>query len=81
MYNGCAVVPVGWTILDIEKERVRGDLTEFATVLYNPENPGEAYLDIPDRFQRGSVGWITVGLISASVLSLFLGGALLVGMR
>lgn len=76
-YNGCAVVPMGWTILADERERVRGEWARCATVLYNPELPTEAYLDVPDRFHRGSISWLTVKLIVAVGLSLMLGIAIL----
>ena len=77
-YSGNKIVPAGWTILEEEKERVRGDLTQYATVLYNPDRPAKAYLDIPDRFQRGSISWITVELVGAVILTFLLGVALLV---
>lgn len=78
-YHGRAVVPVGWTILASEADRVRGELVQHATVLYNPAQPAEAYLDLPDRFHRGSIGWVTVKLICAAIAALALGTALLAG--
>ena len=76
-YKGCRMVPVGWTIRDDEQERFRAELENFSKVLYNPADPAKAYLDIPDRFQRGSLSWITFSLVSSILVVLFLGAALL----
>ena len=76
-YTGSQIVPAGWTLLEAEKDRIRGDLTKYATVLYNPERLSEAYLDLPDRFQRGSISWTTARLSVAVILALLLLAALL----
>ena len=75
-FTGCRLLPVGWTIRKNEQERVRRELVVFSTVLYNPSDSNDAYLDIPDRFQRGSISWITVALI-LSIITMLLFGVLL----
>ena len=72
-FAGCRLLPVGWTIRKDEQERVRRELVVFSTVLYNPSDPNEAYLDIPDRFQRGSISWITVALILSIFIMILFG--------
>ena len=76
-YKGHRMAPVGWTIQDDEQSKIRAELEDFSTVLYNPSDPAEAYLDIPDRFQHGSISWITVSLVLAIVFVIFLGVAVL----
>ena len=63
------LLPVNWTIRESERERVQRELETFAVVFCNPTDSTEAFLDIPDRWQRGSISWITVGLISAVMIS------------
>jgi hypothetical protein len=75
--SGSRLIPVGWTIRETEQDRIRRDLLNFSVVLYNPEDPREAYLDLPDRFQRGSISWITVALILSISLVIFFGALLL----
>jgi len=72
--DGCThrsrnLLPVNWTIRESERERVQRELETFAVIFCNPANSTEAFLDIPDRWQRGSISWITVGLISAVMIS------------
>jgi len=76
-HKGCRVAPVGWTISDAEQNRVRGDLEKYSTVLYNPDDPADSYLDVPDRFQRGSISWLTVELAVSVFGAVLLGLALL----
>ena len=64
------MLPVNWTIRESELERVQRELETFAVVFCNPTDSAEAFLDIPDRWQRGSISWVTVGLIVATGLSL-----------
>lgn len=64
------MLPVNWTIRESELERVQRELETFAVVFCNPTDSTEAFLDIPDRWQRGSISWVTVGLIVATGLSL-----------
>ena len=73
--DGCThrsrkLLPVNWTIRESELERVQRELETFAVVFCNPTDSAEAFLDIPDRWQRGSISWVTVGLIVATGLSL-----------
>ena len=72
-YKGRRMAPVGWTIQDDEQCKIRTELENFSIVLYNPADPAEAYLDIPDRFQHGSISWITVSLVLALAVVVFLG--------
>jgi hypothetical protein len=65
------LLPVNWTIRETERERVQRELETFAVAFCNPSDSTEAFLDIPDRWQRGSISWITVGLIVALLMSLF----------
>ena len=76
-HKGCRVAPVGWTISDAEQKRVRGDLEKYSTVLYNPDEPADAFLDVPDRFRRGSISWLTVALVASVFGAVLLGLALL----
>ena len=69
-HKGRKLLPVNWTIRESELERVQRELETFAVVFCNPTDSTEAFLDIPDRWQRGSISWITVGLIGATGLSL-----------
>lgn len=62
-------MPVNWTIRESERERVKRELETFAVAFCNPADFTEAFLDIPDRWQRGSISWVTVGLILAGSLS------------
>ena len=64
------MLPVNWTIRESELERVQRELETFAVVFCNPTDSTEAFLGIPDRWQRGGIGWVTVGLIVATGLSL-----------
>ena len=72
-FTGCKLLPVGWTIRKNEQERVRRELVVFSTVLYNPSDHHDAYLDIPDRFQRGSISWTTVALILSIIIMILFG--------
>ena len=65
------LLPVNWTIRESERERVQRELETFAVAFCNPSDSTEAFLDIPDRWQRGSISWITVGLIVALLMSVF----------
>ncbi len=68
-YLSRKMLPVHWTLRAGEQERVQRELETFAVAFCNPVDPGEAYLDIPDRWLRGSISWVTVGLlVSGSVL-------------
>ena len=69
-HRGRNLLPVNWTIRESELERVQRELETFAVVFCDPTDSTEAFLDIPDRWQRGSISWITVGLIGATGLSL-----------
>ena len=69
-HKGRKLLPVNWTIRESELERVQRELETFAVVFCDPTDSTEAFLDIPDRWQRGSISWITVGLIGATGLSL-----------
>ena len=69
-HRGRNLLPVNWTIRESELERVQRELETFAVVFCNPTDSTEAFLDIPDRWQRGSISWVTVGLIVATGLSL-----------
>ena len=69
-HRGRNLLPVNWTIRKSEMERVQRELETFAVVFCNPTDSAEAFLDIPDRWQRGSISWVTVGLIVATGLSL-----------
>ena len=70
-YLSRKMLPVNWTLRAGEQERVQRELETFAVAFCNPADSAEAYLDIPDRWQRGSISWITVGLVvSGSVLVL-----------
>ena len=69
-HRGRNLLPVNWTIRESEMERVQRELETFAVVFCNPTDSAEAFLDIPDRWQRGSISWVTVGLIVATGLSL-----------
>ena len=69
-HRGRNLLPVNWTIRESELERVQRELETFAVVFCNPTDSAEAFLDIPDRWQRGSISWVTVGLIVATGLSL-----------
>ena len=68
-HKGRKLLPVNWTIRESELERVQRELETFAVIFCNPTDSAEAFLDIPDRWQRGSISWITVGLISAVMIS------------
>ena len=63
------LLPVNWTIREAERERVQRELETFAVAFCDPSASPEAFLDIPDRWQRGSISWITVGLIIALLMS------------
>jgi len=63
------LLPVNWTIRESERERVQRELETFAVAFCDPSDSTEAFLDIPDRWQRGSISWITVGLIVALLVS------------
>lgn len=68
-YLSRKMLPVNWTLRAGEQERVQRELETFAVAFCNPADSAEAYLDIPDRWQRGSISWLTVGLVvSGSVL-------------
>ena len=72
--DGCThrsrkLLPVNWTIRESERERVRRELETFAVAFCNPTESAEALLDIPDRWQRGSISWVTVGLIAAVLMT------------
>ncbi len=72
--DGCThrsrkLLPVNWTIRESERERVRRELETFAVAFCNPTDSAEALLDIPDRWQRGSISWVTVGLIAAVLMT------------
>lgn len=69
-HKGRKLLPVNWTIRESELERVQRELETFAVAFCDPTKSTEAFLDIPDRWQRGSISWITVGLIGATGLSL-----------
>ena len=71
------MLPVNWTIRESELERVQRELETFAVAFCNPANSAEAYLDIPDRWQRGSISWVTVGLVVSGVVMLLTGRFLL----
>ena len=75
--DGCTqrsrnLLPVNWTIRESEQDRVRRELETFAVAFCNPKDCAEAYLDIPDRWQRGSISWVTVGLLLACITSALL---------
>lgn len=76
-YSSRKVLPVNWTIRESEKDRVQRELETFAVALCNPANPAEAVLDLPDRWQRGSISWITVGMILAAFMTVVFGLLLL----
>lgn len=72
--DGCThrsrkLLPVNWTIRESERERVRRELETFAVAFCNPTDSAEAFLDIPNRWQRGSISWVTVGLIAAVLMT------------
>ena len=67
------VLPVNWTIREEEKERVQRELEAFAVALCNPADPAEAFLDLPDRWQRGSISWTTVGMVLAVCMTVVFG--------
>jgi len=72
--DGCThrsrnLLPVNWTIRESEWERVRRELETVAVAFCNPTDPAEAFLDIPDRWQRGSISRVTVGLIAAVLMT------------
>lgn len=71
------MLPVNWTLRAGEQERVIRELETFAVAFCNPANPGEAYLDIPDRWQRGSISWLTVALAVAGSVAVVSGRFLL----
>lgn len=68
-YQGRKILPVNWTLRYEEQEQVRQQLQSFAVALCNPQEPSEAYLDLPLRWHRGSISWVTAGL-SLSLLIL-----------
>lgn len=68
-HRGRNLLPVNWTIRESERERVRRELETFAVAFCNPTDSAEAFLDIPDRWQRGSISWVTVGLIAAVLMT------------
>ena len=68
-HRGRNLLPVNWTIRESELERVQRELETFAVVFCNPTDSAEAFLDIPDRWQRGSISWVTVGLIAAVLMT------------
>ena len=68
-HRGRNLLPVNWTIRKSEMERVQRELETFAVVFCNPTDSAEAFLDIPDRWQRGSISWVTVGLIAAVLMT------------
>ena len=71
------ILPVNWTIRENEQQRVQGELEGFAVAFCNPANPADTYLDIPDRWKRGSISWVTMGLVFFGLLSVLLGRRLL----
>lgn len=70
LYNSRKTLPVNWTIQAVEQERVQQELGAFAVAFINPADPAQSYLDVPDRWQRGSISWITVGLMVSFWLTL-----------
>ena len=76
-YLSRKMVPVNWTLRAGEQERVIRELENFAVAFCNPANPSEAYLDIPDRWQRGSISWVTVALVLFGSISVIAGRFLL----
>ena len=68
-HRGRNLLPVNWTIRESELERVQREQETFAVVFCNPTDSAEAFLDIPDRWQRGSISWVTVGLIAAVLMT------------
>jgi len=76
-YLSRKMLPVNWTLRAGEQERVQREPETFAVAFCNPADPGEAYLDIPDRWQRGSISWITVGMVLSSVILVVAGRFLL----
>jgi hypothetical protein len=69
-YKSRKTLPVNWTLQAVEQERVQQELETFAVAFFNPADPAESYLDLPDRWQRGSISWITAGLIVSIWLTL-----------
>ena len=76
-YLSRKMLPVNWTLRAGEQERVQRELETFAVAFCNPADPGEAYLDIPDRWQRGSISWITVGMVLSGAVLVVAGRFLL----
>ena len=76
-YRSRKMLPVNWTLRAGEQERVQRELETFAVAFCNPADPGEAYLDIPDRWQRGSLSWITVGMVLSGAVLVVAGRFLL----
>ena len=76
-YLSRKMLPVNWTLRAGEQERVIRELETFAVAFCNPTNPGEAYLDIPDRWQRGSISWLTVALAVSGLVAVVSGRFLL----
>ena len=68
-YLSRKMLPVNWTLRAGEQERVIRELETFAVAFCNPTDSAEAFLDIPDRWQRGSISWVTVGLIAAVLMT------------
>jgi hypothetical protein len=69
-YKSRKTLPVNWTIQAVEQERVQQELETFAAAFFNPADPAESYLDLPDRWKRGSISWVTVGLAVSIWLTL-----------
>lgn len=69
-YKSRKTLPVNWTIQLVEQDRVQQELETFAVAFFNPADPAESYLDLPNRWQRGSISWITVGLMVSIWLTL-----------
>jgi hypothetical protein len=78
-HRSCKMVPVNWTIRESERERVQRELESFAVAFCNPADPAEAFLDLPDRWQRGSISWTTVELVLAGSAACLTGYLLLKG--
>ena len=77
VFQSRKMLPVNWTLRAGEQERVIRELETFAVAFCNPADPGEAYLDIPDRWQRGSISWVTVALVVSGTVAVVSGRFLL----
>jgi hypothetical protein len=76
-FQGEKFMPVGWTVRASEIDGMRREIESFSQVFYNPRNPAEAYLEIPNRFRHGSISWETVGLLVSLACALVSGVNLL----